>query len=196
MDELRQGINMKRLIFGLLFLPTLGLAQTAHETVHNNTHNFKQGIRVDAIYESTTGAGVSIGTAGASQVYTNSDNGTASLSSNCVTDDTDSGAGTHVVVAVFPAGALRLGLTLRVDTILAGASLAAVTVGDGTDPDLYDDGLALAAGSTSDSSTYTASPVGFSATALGVTLTAGAGQFDSGTVTVCGFYLLTAAPAS
>lgn len=176
---------MKRLLFLALFVASSAWAQPY--TVQPTEHRFLGGIKTDSISSITSGGSIAL---------KDSDNGSVKLASNCVTHTTDSGTGAETVAAVFPAKVVRVGLTLRVDTILAGASLASITVGDGTDPDLYDPALELAAGSTSDASTLTATPIGWSATALAVVLTAGAGQFDSGVVTVCGHYIVTTAPAN
>jgi hypothetical protein len=127
-----------------------------------------------------------------------SDDGQLNISSNCVTDDTDSGASTQVLTGVIPAGATSLGVTCNVNTIIAGASLTTWSLGDGTDADLYGTTLALAAGTTVDESDYTAGPLtqAWSSSAGDLTMTAAAGQFDSGNVTCCSHYMHVTAPSS
>lgn len=126
------------------------------------------------------------------------DAGQLNIASNCVTDDTDSGASTQVLTGVIPAGATSLGVTCRVNTIIAGTSLTTWSLGDGTDADLYGTTLALAAGTTVDESDYTAGPLtqAWSSSAGDLTMTAAAGQFDSGNVTCCSQYIHGTAPSS
>lgn len=131
-------------------------------------------------------------------VKQSSDASKISLKSTCVNEDTDSGAGTHVLDDVIPAGVKPLGVACRVDTILAGTSLTTWSLGDGTDADLYGTTLTLAAGTTVDHSDYTASPStqAWSSSSGDLTLTAAAGQFDTGNITCCSFYYDFTAPAS
>lgn len=171
--------------------------------------SFLSTVSVDIISEYTSTSGVTIDgttikdggviTSSAGVVdLTTSDAGKLSLKANCVTDDTDSGASTHVLTAVIPAKARCLAVTCRVNTILAGTSLTTWSLGDGTDPDLYGTTLALAAGTTVGSANYTANPLtqAWSASAGDLTMTAAAGQFDSGNVTCCCNYYDATAPAS
>lgn len=127
-----------------------------------------------------------------------SDTGYMSIRSNCVTETTNSGAGTHVIDDVFPARSRALGVTCRVDTVLAGTGLTTWSLGDGTDADLYGASLAKTAGTVVDESTYTASPLtqAWATSAADLTMTAAAGQFDSGAVTCCGYYYEFTAPSS
>lgn len=118
--------------------------------------------------------------------------GTAiNLKVNCVSDAVDSGAGTHVLTGVIPADVLSLGVTCRVTTVIEGAGAASFALGDGTDADLYGTGIAFAAGTTVTQANYTASPLtqAWSSSAGDLTMTANAGQFDSGNITCCSFYL-------
>lgn len=124
-------------------------------------------------------------------------NGAAlNIKTNTVTVTTDGGQSTETIAGVIPAGALSLGIVARVTTILAGESLTTWSLGDGTDADLYGTTLALAAGTTVDHSDYTASPLtqAWSASAGDLTMTAAAGQFDSGVIEVTCFYLDLTAP--
>ena len=130
--------------------------------------------------------------------FITSDGGAMNMKTNCVTDDTDSGAATHVLTAVIPAGVQSLGVTCRVNTILAGSGLTTWSLGDGTDTDLYGTTLVLAAGTTVDNTDYTAGPLtqAWSASAGDLTMTAAAGQFDSGNITCCANYIDMTAPTS
>lgn len=124
---------------------------------------------------------------------TGSTGAAVNVKKNCVSDATDSGAGTQVLTGVIPAGALSLSVMCRVTTIIAGAGASTFSLGDGTDADLYGTALAFAAGTTVTHADYTASPLtqAWSASAGNLTLTADAGQFDSGAITCCSFYLDT-----
>lgn len=181
-------------------------------TVYPDVSGFPAGIQVDTISEHTSANGVAIDgvtlkdgvvtqTGASSSVGVTSsdaDGGSISIASNCVTDDTDSGAGTQVLTGVIPAGATSLAVTCRVDTIIVGAGAASFSLGDGTDADLYGTTLAFAAGTTVDETDYTADPrtQAWSTSAGDLTLTANAGQFDSGTITCCSHYYHVTAPAS
>lgn len=145
----------------------------------------KQEFNAEARFDATTYFGTA-------------DKGTTAVASNCVTDDTDSGGGTQTLTGVIPAGAVTLGVTCRVNTTLAGSSLSTWSLGDGTDADLYGTTLALAAGTTVDKGDYTASPLtqAWSSSAGDLTMTAAAGQFDSGNITCCASYLISTAPSS
>lgn len=109
---------------------------------------------------------------------------------NCVTDATDSGAATQVLTGVIPAGVVSKAVTCYVNTVIVGSGAASFSLGDGTDADLYGTGIAFAAGTTVTHADYTASPAtqAWSSSAGDLTLTANAGQFDSGNITCCSFY--------
>jgi hypothetical protein len=127
-----------------------------------------------------------------------SDGGVMGIKTNCVTELVDSGSGTQTIPALIPAKARNLGVSCRVDTVIVGAGATTFSLGDGTDADLYGTGLAFAAGTTVGTSNLTASPFtqAWSASALALTMTADAGQFDSGAITCCAHYLDFTAPAS
>lgn len=128
----------------------------------------------------------------------NSDAGYMAIKSNCVTEAVDSGAGTQTIPALIPARARTLGVSCRVDTVIAGAGAASFSLGDGTDADLYGTGIAFAAGTTVSTSNYTANPLtqAWSTSAQALTMTANAGQFDSGSITCCAHYIDFTAPTS
>ena len=120
------------------------------------------------------------------------------IKKSCVTETTNSGAATETITNVIPAGVTAMQVTCRVTTILAGTSLTTWSLGDGVDVDLYGTALALAAGTTVDETDYTASPLtqAWSAAAQSLTMTAAAGQFDTGSITCCAFYLDSTAATS
>lgn len=128
----------------------------------------------------------------------NADAGKLSLKTNCVTETMNSGAGTETITALIPARVSPLAVTCRVDTVLAGTGLTTWSLGDGTDADLYGAALAKTAGTVVDATTWTANPQtqAYSTSAGDLTMTAAAGQFDSGAVTCCAHYFDATAPAS
>lgn len=177
------------------------------DTQHRVTHDFKSGIKTDTVSESTSGSGVTIDSVtlqdgGASYSgnisKTVTNGGALNIKANSVTDDTDSGAGTHVLTGVIPAGVVCQAVTCYVNTVIAGAGASTFSLGDGTDADLYGTGLAFAQGTTVDHTDYTASPAtqAWSSSAGDLTMTADAGQFDSGNITCTCFYFDTTAPTS
>jgi hypothetical protein len=132
----------------------------------------------------------SLRTAGANAQATLQTQATTSLTCN-------SGTSTAVATNLIPAGSIVFGVTARVTTILAGTSLSTWKLGDGTTANAWGNTLALAAGTVTDSTTGTYlstwAPT-YYGSATSVTLTANAGQFDSGVVRLTVHYLkLTAA---
>jgi len=117
--------------------------------------------------------------------------GSVNIKVTSVTETTDSGAGTDTITACIPAGHYLLGVDCVVDTVIAGAGASTFSLGDGTDVDLYGTAIAFSAGTTIDESDYTASPAtqAWSSSAGDLTMTADAGQFDSGQIT-CNCYTL------
>lgn len=105
--------------------------------------------------------------------------------------------------ALIPAGANLLGVTTRVNTALGTSNgTTGYAVGTATDPNLWGDVTAVAAGTASkaqaivDQSTgYTADDaLGFSVAAQDVVITAAGGNFDgTGAIEVCAFYSLAEA---
>lgn len=155
----------------LLFAPAVALAQTVHED--------EQTFETTVKFAGDRGASLNVKRA-------------------CGTHTTNSGSGTSTITGVVPARARVLGVVARVTTVLAGASLGTWSLGDGTDADLYGGSLAKTAGTTASSATATANPLthAWSTSAGNLVLTASAGQFDSGAVRYCVFYLDTTAPTS
>lgn len=142
------------------------------DTTHNATHRFKKDLHVH-------GEGA---------------RGRLVISSNTVTDDTDSGAGTQVLTGVIPAGVTCVQISCHVDVVIVGAGASTFDLGDGTDADLYGAAIAFAAGTTVTHADYTAAVTtnAWSATADDLTMTADAGQFDTGTISCTCHYLSTA----
>ena len=99
------------------------------------------------------------------------------------TKTTASGTGTETIANAIPAGAVVLGVTARVTTILAGTSLTTWSIGLSVDTDRWGTGLALAAGTTTTGADFATDvqPTVYPA-ATDLVLTAAAGQFDSGVI--------------
>lgn len=135
---------------------------------------------------------------GDSVSFLSADEGELAIKSTCVTDAVDSGAGTQVLADVIPAKVETVGVTCKVNTVIAGAGAASFALGDGTDADLYGTGLAFAAGTTVGTANYTAKPStqAWSTSARDLTLTANAGQFDSGNITCCSHYYELTGPTN
>jgi hypothetical protein len=110
----------------------------------------------------------------------------------------NSGAGTQVSSTFVPANSLVVGLTARITTELAGSGMTTFSIGDGTDVDLFGAGIALAAGTLVNVGDWTASPMTYakSGSASAITLTADAGQFDSGVIRLVVYYYSLTAPAA
>jgi hypothetical protein len=106
---------------------------------------------------------------------------------------TATGTGTGTVTsttAMVPAGALILGVTSRVLTVLTGASLTTWSLGVAGATTRYATGIALTAGTTTTMANHlvTVSPI-FVATAVGLVFTAAAGVFSTGTVRITTHFL-------
>lgn len=114
-----------------------------------------------------------------------------------------SGASVSTTGGLIPAGANLLGVTTRINTALGtGNGTTGYAVGTATDPNLWGDVTAVAAGTASkaspiaaESSGYTAADaVGLRLTAQDVTLTAAGGNFNgTGVIEVCAYYSLAEA---
>ena len=93
-----------------------------------------------------------------------------------------------------PAGAIILGVTLRVTTTITGATT--FDVGDGTDVDRYGAAIALASGTTTTFASATANPLEWRSANGNVVLTANGSNFTGGVVRICVHYLSGTAPSS
>lgn len=114
-----------------------------------------------------------------------------------------SGATVATTGGLIPAGAFLMGVTTRVNTALGKTNgTTGYSVGTATDPNLWGDVTAVAAGTaskasaiTDQSSGYTASDAcGLYLTAQDITLTATGGNFDAtGAIEISAFYFLAEA---
>lgn len=119
----------------------------------------------------------------------------AGLKSAKVTKSAVSGA-TVTCTGLIPAGAFLIGVTTRVNTALgAGGGTTGYTVGDGSDADLWGAAAAVAAGTQTKSSDFTAAGAAKLYTAAqDVVLTAVGGNFNgTGAIEVVAHYLITEA---
>ena len=89
-----------------------------------------------------------------------------------------------------------LGITCRVTTIVAGAALTTLNIGDGTDADRYGAAIAIAAGTEVNYSNATADPREWLTAAGDIVFTAVAGVITSGEVRLDIHYLDLDAPNS
>lgn len=106
----------------------------------------------------------------------------ATVSSGAIT----SGA-TKTLTNLIPANSLVLGVTVRVTTLITGAT--SIAIGDGTDADRWGTGIAVAAGTTTNVSDFTiAGPVYYGA-ATSVVLTAAGSDFTAGVVRATVHYI-------
>jgi hypothetical protein len=98
-----------------------------------------------------------------------------------------SGASATTTGTFIPDGAVVVGVTTRVATLLAGAT--GYTIGDGTDADRWGDITGTAVGTTSDNRDWTAGTVECFTAGGNVTLTAKTANFTAGAIEICVFYL-------
>jgi hypothetical protein len=98
-----------------------------------------------------------------------------------------SGASATTTGTFIPDGAVVVGVTTRVATLLTGAT--GYTVGDGTDADRWGDITGTAIGTTTDNANWTAGTIECFTAGGNVTLTAKTSNFTAGAVEICVFYL-------
>ena len=98
-----------------------------------------------------------------------------------------SGASATTTGTFIPDGAVVVGVTTRVATLLTGA--AGYTIGDGTDADRWGDITGTAVGTTSDNRDWTAGTIECFTAGGNITLTAKTSNFTAGAVEICVFYL-------
>ena len=98
-----------------------------------------------------------------------------------------SGASATTTGTFIPDGAVVVGVTTRVATLLTGA--AGYTIGDGTDADRWGDITGTAVGTTSDNRDWTAATIECFTAGGNITLTAKTSNFTAGAVEICVFYL-------
>lgn len=96
-----------------------------------------------------------------------------------------------------PAGAILLGVSLRVTTLVAsGDGGTDFDVGDGSDADRFAAAAAFTAGTTKTPADHTATPLAWLGAALDVVLTCNGGTFNAGAVRLVAYYLQLTAPTS
>jgi hypothetical protein len=98
-----------------------------------------------------------------------------------------SGASATTTGTFIPDGAVVVGVTTRVATLLTGA--AGYTIGDGTDADRWGDITGTAVGTTSDNRDWTAGTIECFTAGGNITLTAKTSNFTAGAIEICVFYL-------
>jgi hypothetical protein len=98
-----------------------------------------------------------------------------------------SGASATTTGTFIPDGAVVVGVTTRVGTLLTGAT--GYTIGDGTDADRWGDITGTAVGTTSDNANWTAGTIECFTAGGNVTLTANGSNFTAGAIEICVFYL-------
>ncbi len=93
---------------------------------------------------------------------------------------------------LIPAGCFLIGVTIRVTTLITGAT--SFKIGDGSDDNRWGDTIAVAAGTTTTIADFTAAGYGQFTSANNVVLTANGSNFTAGAVRITADYLsLTAA---
>lgn len=95
---------------------------------------------------------------------------------------------------LIPAGAVLVGVSARVTTAITGAT--SFDVGDGSDVDRWGAGIAVALGTTSDNTDWTAGTIECFPTAQDVVLTANGSNFTAGAVRLTVHYIDIVAPSS
>jgi hypothetical protein len=98
-----------------------------------------------------------------------------------------SGASATTTGTFIPDGAVVVGVTTRVSTLLTGAT--GYTIGDGTDADRWGDITGTAVGTTSDNRDWTAGTIECFTAGGNITLTAKTSNFTAGAIEISVFYL-------
>ena len=98
-----------------------------------------------------------------------------------------SGASATTTGTFISDGAVVVGVTTRVGTLLTGAT--GYTIGDGTDADRWGDITGTAVGTTSDNRDWTAGTIECFTAGGNITLTAKTSNFTAGAIEICVFYL-------
>ncbi len=102
---------------------------------------------------------------------------------------------TATAASLIPAGALILGVSVRVNTLITGAT--SFDIGDGSDVSRWGATIAVAATTTSDPTDFTENTVSWQGAAAGdVVLTANGSNFTAGAVRVVVTYISLSAPTS
>lgn len=98
----------------------------------------------------------------------------------------------YTFTGLVPASVFCLGISVRVTTLIEGATT--FDIGDGADVDRYGAAIALAAGTTTGIEDSTANPTGWTAAAGDVVLTANVSNFTAGVVHAAAHYIALTAP--
>jgi len=98
------------------------------------------------------------------------------------------------IASLIPAGSYVLGVTLRVTTLITGAT--SFSIGDGTDATAWGTGIAVAANTTTSSTDFLITAPAFYTAATNVVLTAAGGDFSAGAVRVVVHYIRIAGPTT
>lgn len=93
---------------------------------------------------------------------------------------------------IYPAKVYQLGIVALVTEAVTGAS--GTNLGDGSDADRYGANIALTKGTKTTQANFTASPVGWSATAGNAVCTALSSDYTGGKIRLCAFYQTYAGP--
>ena len=101
---------------------------------------------------------------------------------------------TYTFTNLIPAKSTYLGCVARVTTLITGAT--SFNIGDGTDADRWGAAVALAATTTTTQANFTATPYGWSATAISPVLTAVGSNFTAGVVRLTCFVEEYSGPTS
>jgi hypothetical protein len=115
------------------------------------------------------------------------------------TKSTVSGTNTETITGLIPANSIVLGVTARVLTILAGASLTTWSLGITSHTDHYGTTLAVAAGTTVTPANHKVADIPgphYAVAATDVLFTAAAGVFTTGLVRVTVWYITLGAETS
>ena len=143
------------------------------------------------LYVKEVGAGNTGWTATVARVVGSYGQKTESLQASAVSPALSSGS-TYTFTNLIPAGSLVVGVTIRVNTLITGAT--SISIGDGTDADRWGAGIAVAAGTTTTLANATITTPPIYAAATSVVLTAAGSDFTAGVVRATVHYIsLTAA---
>lgn len=140
----------------------------------------------------TVGYAVFSGLVQGTHLRQNGSNGQVAIMQHATAVVSAMSGATVTSASLIPAGSVVLGVTVRVTTLIEGAT--SFTVGDGTDADRWGTGIAVAAGTTTTVADTTITSVPIYAAATNVVLTATGSNFTAGAVRITVHYIsLTAA---
>lgn len=162
------------LLFALLALPSVTLAQPIHSFTDNATAgDFGQDVNVG---DDLTVSGDDV------QIHQSSGAAYTKKWVTCTTAALTSGATAACGTNLIEAGSTVYGCVCKVTTLVTGAT--SIDIGDGSDADKWGDNIAVTAGTTTTSASFTtgtATPINYPAAAA-LTLTANGLDFTAGVV--------------